>query len=133
MLYDHTQVIRVLIPDKPGAFGRLATAIGHQGANMGDVRFIKRGITHNIREIEITVRDEAHLARVAAAVGRLKDMKVERLLDPVMEAHRGGKIRVASRVSVTQPPTSGASARPAWPPSARTCKSTRSTPATSPG
>jgi malate dehydrogenase (oxaloacetate-decarboxylating) len=103
MLYDHTQVIRVLIPDKPGAFGRLATAIGHQGANMGDVRFIKRGITHNIREIEITVRDEAHLARVAAAVGRLKDMKVERLLDPVMEAHRGGKIRVASRVSVTQP------------------------------
>jgi len=103
MLYDHTQVIRVLIPDKPGAFGRLATAIGKQGANMGDVRFIKRGVTHNIREIEITVRDEAHLARVAAAVGRLKGMRVERLLNPVMEAHRGGKISVVSRAPLTQP------------------------------
>jgi malate dehydrogenase (oxaloacetate-decarboxylating) len=103
MLYEHTQVVRVLIPDKPGAFGRLATAIGAQGANMGDVRFIKRGITHNVREIEITVRDEAHLARVTAAIGRLKDMRVEKVLDPVMEAHRGGKIRVASRSLVTQP------------------------------
>jgi len=103
MLYDHTQVIRVLIPDKPGAFGRLATAIGEQGANIGDVRFIKRGTTHNIRELEVTVRDEAHLSRVAAAVGRLGDMRVERLLNPVLEAHRGGKIRIAARAPLTQP------------------------------
>jgi malate dehydrogenase (oxaloacetate-decarboxylating) len=103
MLYEHTQVLRVLIPDKPGAFGRLATAIGQQDANIGDVRFIKRGTTHNMREIEITVRDEAHLARVAAAVRRLGDIRVERLVDPVLEAHRGGKIRVASRVSLAHP------------------------------
>ena len=114
MLYEHTQVLRVLIPDKPGAFGRLATAIGQQDANIGDVRFIKRGTTHNMREIEITVRDEAHLARVAAAVRRLGDIRVERLVDPVLEAHRGGKIRVASRVtpstSFPPPPKASSSA-----------------------
>lgn len=101
--YYLSKVLRMLITDKPGYLGRTTQAIGHQGANIGDIRFIKRGVSKNIREIEVQVRDEAHLERVLVAVGKVKGVLIDAVLDPVLEAHRGGKVGMKSTVAINSP------------------------------
>ena len=92
--------IRVLILDKPGYMGKVATAIGNAGATMGDIRLVGVGLEYNTRDITVYVDDEDHLEAVLAEIGKVEGAVISDVIDPVLELHRGGKIRVKASMEV---------------------------------
>ena len=92
--------IRVMILDKPGYMGRVATAIGKAGGSMGDIRLVGIGLEYNTRDITVFVNDEAHLEAVLEEVERVEGAIISDIIDPVLELHRGGKIRVKATMEI---------------------------------
>ncbi|HEU5361200.1 MAG TPA: ACT domain-containing protein [Candidatus Deferrimicrobiaceae bacterium] len=89
--------IRLMILDKPGYLGKVATAIGKAGGSVGDIRIVGYGLEYNTRDITLFVDDEEHLEAVLEEVGKVEGAIISDIIDPVLELHRGGKIRVKSK------------------------------------
>lgn len=91
------KTLRVLIQDQPGHLGRLCTAIGEAGGNIGEVKTVGLGLVRNTRDLTIYVDDEAHLQRVVDAIRPLQGIELVEVIDEVLKRHEGGKIAVTSR------------------------------------
>jgi malate dehydrogenase (oxaloacetate-decarboxylating) len=94
------KTLRVMIVDQPGYLGKLTTAIGSAGGNIGDVRLLRSGLTHNIREITLYVESEQHLEQILASIDSVDGVSVEEVIDRVQKVHEGGKIAMKSRVEI---------------------------------
>lgn len=94
------KTLRVLVTDQPGYLGRLTTAIGNEAGNIGDIKLMNTGITHNLREITVYVDSDAHLERIVAAVSGVDGVVLEEVVDMVEKVHAGGKIAMKSRVAI---------------------------------
>ncbi len=92
------RILRTLIRDEPGYLGKLASAIGQAGANIGDITKLRVAGSYNVREFELYLENDRHLERVLEAVRRLEGIEVDAVSDPVLEVHRGGKLRMRSTV-----------------------------------
>ncbi|MDT8441845.1 MAG: malic enzyme-like NAD(P)-binding protein [Desulfuromonadales bacterium] len=88
------KTLRLLIPDKPGYLGRVASAIGMGGSNIGDIRIVRIGLTHNSREMTIYVDSEAHLESILSNIIAIDGVVIEEVIDLVHQIHEGGKIAV---------------------------------------
>ena len=91
------KTLRFQIQDEPGYLGRLCSAIGQTGGNIGEVKTVSLGLLRNTRELTIYVDDEAHLHRVVDAVRPLQGIELLDVTDEVLRRHEGGKIAVTSR------------------------------------
>ena len=91
------KTLRFHIQDTPGYLGRLCTAIGQAGGNIGEVRTVSLGLSRNTRDLTVYVDDEAHLQRVVDAVRPLQGIELLEVTDEVLRRHEGGKIAIASR------------------------------------
>jgi len=78
----------------PGVFGRLASAVGAAGANLGDIRTVWVGPDHIVRDIDIIVDDEPTLDRAIAAARGIEGIDLLEVIDDVHELHIDGKIEV---------------------------------------
>jgi len=94
------KTLRVMITDQPGYLGRLTTAIGAEGGNIGDIRLLSSGLTHNIREVTIYVDNDRHLDVILASIATVEGVIVEEVIDRVQKVHEGGKIAMKSRVEI---------------------------------
>ena len=94
------KTIRVMILDKPGYLGRVASAIGASGGNIGDIRLVSTGLEYNTRDVTLFVDDDQQLEAVLEALGKVDGVIISDIIDPVLELHRGGKIAVKSRVAI---------------------------------
>ncbi|GAB4361367.1 MAG: NAD(P)-dependent oxidoreductase [Deltaproteobacteria bacterium] len=92
--------IRVMILDKPGYLGKVASAIGTAGGNIGDIKLVGTGLDYNTRDITVFTDDEEHLEQVLEAMGKIEGVILSDIIDPVLELHQGGKIEVRSRVPI---------------------------------
>jgi len=79
---------------RPGVLGRLATAIGSTGANIGDIRTVWVGPDHIVRDLDVLVEDAATLEKTLAVVNELDGVEVIDVIDDVHEFHIDGKIEV---------------------------------------
>ncbi|MBN1418601.1 MAG: NAD-dependent malic enzyme [Planctomycetes bacterium] len=79
---------------RPGVLGRLATAVGAAGANIGDIRTVWVGPDHIVRDIDINVADRAMLEAVMATVGGMEDVDLLEVIDDIHEIHIGGKLEI---------------------------------------
>jgi malate dehydrogenase (oxaloacetate-decarboxylating) len=95
---SYSIVMRVRLPQRPGSFGHVATAIGETGAILGaiDLVRVERGV--KIRDITVSCIDASHGERVAAAVGAIEGITVDDVFDRTFQLHHGGKIQVTSTV-----------------------------------
>jgi len=92
------RILRVMSRDEPGYLGKLAQLIGNAGANIGDIVRVRTGSGFNVRDFELYLTGLDQLERIQQELARLDGFEVEAVLDPVMEIHRGGKIRMRSTV-----------------------------------
>ncbi|MFA5516009.1 MAG: malic enzyme-like NAD(P)-binding protein [Desulfuromonadales bacterium] len=92
------KTLRVLIVDKPGYLGKLTSAIGMAGSNIGDIRLVRMGRTHNTREMTIYVDSDEHLERILENLARVEGIIVEEVIDLVHQLHEGGKIAMIGRL-----------------------------------
>ena len=92
--------LRVQLENRPGAFARMAAAIGAAGGSLDAIDLVRLEHGKKVRDVTVLAVDEAHVARITAAVGALNGVEVEHVADRTLLLHEGGKLEVASRVPV---------------------------------
>lgn len=95
--YGLIRTIQVRNANVPGVLGALATAVGQAGANIGNIVTVHISQNHVIRDIDVLVNDEDHLADVLYNLNSLDAVDVLETRDEVLGLHRGGKIEMVSR------------------------------------
>lgn len=93
--------IRVEILSKPGMLGRVASAIGKAGGDIGAVDIVgfKKNIT--IRDIIVSVADIQTGQRVVDRVKQVKGVNVINVTDRTYMIHQGGKIEVKNKIPLS--------------------------------
>ena len=89
--------IRVRIENHPGAFARLAAAIGEAGGLLGAIDLVRVEGSTKIRDVNVLADDERHLDAIVAAVRSVEGVEVMHVSDRVFLAHLGGKLEVRPR------------------------------------
>ncbi|WP_108719239.1 ACT domain-containing protein [Miniimonas sp. S16] len=90
----YTLTLRVELAFDPGTLGRLTTAIGTTGANLGRIDAHHRNGPAVTRTIDVLCRDEAHGTEVVEAVRAVRGVTLLDVADKTFALHEGGKIRV---------------------------------------
>ncbi len=91
---DLLRTLRVRNEHRPGVLGRLASAIGSAGANIGDIRTVWVGPEHIERDLDILLDDTSELEGVLQAVRDTPDVELLDVIDDVHEFHIDGKLEI---------------------------------------
>jgi malate dehydrogenase (oxaloacetate-decarboxylating) len=97
---SYSLTMRVEIQNRPGMLGRIASAIGKAGGDIGAVDIAGFGKGTILRDLTVDAHDETHEKLIAAAVGRVRGAKVRSVSDRTFQAHLGGKIEVRSKAPI---------------------------------
>ncbi|SMO66703.1 NAD-dependent malic enzyme [Melghirimyces algeriensis] len=97
-------IIRALVvetPSAPGNLGKVASAIGLAGVDIGDIETVQVGPTSTIRNITVHCDHEEQLNKVLDTINQLGNgIHLHAVSDDVLRAHEGGKIHMKSRLDV---------------------------------
>ncbi|MBV9027089.1 MAG: NAD-dependent malic enzyme [Candidatus Eremiobacteraeota bacterium] len=95
-----TLILRIEMPNEPGAFGMLANVIGDAGGTIGavDMHSVAKGRV--IRDVTIGVASDSVANDVRRAVEAIDGARVIFVNDSTFLAHVGGKIRVDPKVAI---------------------------------
>ncbi len=78
--------------------GRLTTAIGAVGGDIGAIDLVGSGFQTVVRELIVNASDEDHAAAVVAAASGLDGVTVLSSFDRTFRMHQGGKIQMTTRI-----------------------------------
>jgi malate dehydrogenase (oxaloacetate-decarboxylating) len=95
------RTLRIRSRRKAGGLGVVTTALGDAGASIGEISTLKIGHNYTLRDFDLLLDDEEHLASVLESIAALADSEVIEVIDSVREVHKGGKIRTRSRIDLT--------------------------------
>jgi malate dehydrogenase (oxaloacetate-decarboxylating) len=93
----YTLTLRVNLQNIPGALGRLTSAIGRAGGDIGAVDLVEHRGKIVVRDITVKCRDEAHGQAIVRASQRVQGLEVRSVSDRTFDMHLGGKIAVTPR------------------------------------
>jgi malate dehydrogenase (oxaloacetate-decarboxylating) len=97
---SYSITMRVRLLQQPGAFARVAGAIGETGAILGAIDIVRVEGGEVVRDVTVACVDVAHSEAVARAVGCLHGVTVEHVSDRTFLMHLGGKLEVNPTVPV---------------------------------
>src|SRR5687768_14326470 len=94
---SYSIIVRCRINNRPGMLGRLTTAIGEAGGDLGAIDIVRQERDVKIRDLTINCRDDAHGEQIVQAMGRVPGIEVVNVSDRTFLMHLGGKIEVTSK------------------------------------
>ena len=97
---SYSFTVRIHMPQRPGSFGRVATAIGETGAILGAIDLVRVEADAVVRDVTVACVDASHGERVVGVLRALGELKVDSVSDRTFLMHKGGKIEVNSKVPV---------------------------------
>jgi malate dehydrogenase (oxaloacetate-decarboxylating) len=97
---SYSLILRTETSSKPGTLGRVATAIGQEGGDIGAIDIVRVGGGKMVRDLTVAARDEAHAEEIVQRVRELDGVTVLHVTDRTFLVHLGGKIEVTGRVPV---------------------------------
>ncbi len=89
--------IRVKTEDRPGAFAKLAEAIGEAGGSLGAIDLVRVEKGKKVRDVTVNAASTEHIEQIAAAVRAVPGVEVDQVSDRTFLMHLGGKIEVVSK------------------------------------
>ncbi|MGH9841889.1 MAG: malic enzyme-like NAD(P)-binding protein [Blastocatellia bacterium] len=92
--------LRLRLANKPGTLGKVTSAIGAAGGNIGAIDIVEVGSNQLVRDITVAAGNDLHAQQIAEAVNALEDVTVINVSDRVFLLHIGGKIEVKSKISI---------------------------------
>jgi malate dehydrogenase (oxaloacetate-decarboxylating) len=93
----YTLTLRVNLENVPGTLGRLTSAIGRAGGDLGAVDLVEHRGKLLVRDLTVKCRDEAHGQAIVRAARRVQGVEVRQVSDRTFGIHAGGKISVTPR------------------------------------
>jgi malate dehydrogenase (oxaloacetate-decarboxylating) len=93
----YTLTLRVNLQNVPGTLGRLTTAIGRAGGDLGAVDLVEHRGKVLVRDLTVKCRDEAHGQQIVRAAQDVSGVEVRSVSDRTFDMHAGGKIVVNSK------------------------------------
>ena len=93
----YTLTLRVNLENRPGGLGRLTSAIGRAGGDIGAVDLVEHRGNVVVRDVTVKCRDEAHGQAIVRAAQRVAGIEVRAVSDRTFDMHVGGKIAVTPR------------------------------------
>ena len=100
MDYKIVRTLRCKNASIPGTLGKLATAIGSVGVDVGNITTVHLGHHFTVRDVEVFLDNEEQLTYLLDEISRLKETTVLEVRDDVLELHKGGKIKMINTVSI---------------------------------
>jgi malate dehydrogenase (oxaloacetate-decarboxylating) len=97
---SYSITMRVRLQQHPGAFARVAGAIGETGAILGAIDIVRVDAGEVVRDVTVACAEVAHSEAVVRAVGALDGVTVEHVSDRTFLMHLGGKLEVNATVPV---------------------------------
>jgi malate dehydrogenase (oxaloacetate-decarboxylating) len=97
---SYSFILRTETSNQPGSLGRVATAIGQEGGDIGAIDIVRAGGGKMVRDLTVAARDEAHAEEIVHCVRGLDGVNVLHVTDRTFLVHLGGKIEVTGRVPV---------------------------------
>ncbi|HET6318649.1 MAG TPA: malic enzyme-like NAD(P)-binding protein [Chloroflexota bacterium] len=97
---SYSFILRTETSNTPGLLGRVATAIGQEGGDIGAIDIVRAGGGKMVRDVTVAARDEAHAEEIVECVRSLDGVTVLHVTDRTFLLHLGGKIEVNGRVPV---------------------------------
>lgn len=94
---SNSLTLRLNIGNRPGMLGRVTSAIGRVGGDVGAIDLVDVTSKFTTRDITVDVRDERHGNQIVRALSHLKDVELVHVSDLTFLMHLGGKIEVTSK------------------------------------
>jgi malic enzyme len=91
---SYSFILRTETSDRPGTLGRVTTAIGEEGGDIGAIDIVRVGGGRMLRDLTVAARDEAHADAIVQRVRTVDGVKVLHVTDRTFLVHLGGKIEV---------------------------------------
>jgi malate dehydrogenase (oxaloacetate-decarboxylating) len=97
---SHSLTVRLQILNKPGMLGKVTSAIGKAGGDIGAIDLVEVGKTTITRDITFKSSDERHGQQVIERLRALEGITVGNVSDRTYLMHLGGKIEVRGKMPV---------------------------------
>jgi malate dehydrogenase (oxaloacetate-decarboxylating) len=97
---SYSLTVRARIANRPGMLGKVTSAIGKAGGDIGAVDLVEAGSSTITRDITFKASDERHGERISERLRALPGVSVVNISDRTFLMHLGGKIGVHGKVSV---------------------------------
>ncbi len=94
---SYSITVRLEILNVPGMLGKVTTAIGRAGGDIGAVDLVGFAKNTIIRDITVKARDEQHSQQIIATLKKLKGVSVASTSDRVFLYHLGGKLSIVGK------------------------------------
>jgi malate dehydrogenase (oxaloacetate-decarboxylating) len=95
---SYSLTVRLQITNRPGMLGRVASAIGDAGGDIGAVDLVEPGRDRIIRDLTVKARDSEHGQEIVDRLRKLPGVRVVNVSDRTFLLHLGGKIEIHSKV-----------------------------------
>jgi len=97
---SHSLTVRLEINNQPGMLGKVTSAIGKAGGDIGAIDVVAVGSKTITRDLTFKASDERHGQQVVERLRALEGVKVVNVSDRTFLMHLGGKIEVKGKVAV---------------------------------
>jgi malate dehydrogenase (oxaloacetate-decarboxylating) len=97
---SYSVTVRLEIRNRPGMLGRVASAIGESGGDIGAVDLVESQGDRIIRDITIKARDSVHGQDIVNRLRRVAGIRVSNVSDRTFLLHLGGKIEIHNKVPI---------------------------------
>jgi malate dehydrogenase (oxaloacetate-decarboxylating) len=94
---SYSATLRVLLPDAPGSFARVAQAIGDAGGLLGAIDLVRIEQHEKVRDVTVQAGSAEHIDAIVAAVRAVEGVDVEHVSDRTFLLHLGGKLEVVPK------------------------------------
>src|ERR1035437_468139 len=98
--YKIVRTLRCKNLNVPGTLGKLTTAIGRVGVEIGNIKTVSLGQHYTVRDIDVLVESDHHIERLLEEIGKLAEVSIVEVRDQVLELHKNGKIKTVSTVVI---------------------------------
>src|SRR5882762_9805162 len=95
---SHSLTIRLEIQNQPGMLGKVTSAIGKAGGDIGAIDLVEVRKKTIIRDLTFKASDERHGQQVVERLKAIEGIKVVHVSDRTFLLHLGGKIEVRGKI-----------------------------------